>query len=240
VKSNHNFNILFLLVISITTLSCKQKVEETISISTNQVITTSINEKAKISIDSFSIGKKEMLLENLNSKVRDEPSLLTEIFKYYDTINGVASSHFKETENSQYVLFYKPDVSDSKELEDSFFLKSEEGYDFFKVVKEFSFYDNKKILIFEGRSSNEDYDGNIVYTNRKDIVTIDSKNNIVDAMNVYYSYSDGIFAQTKLFYIDENHIISIRYYSEDEEGNTTFSEIEKYEITKEGGILNLN
>lgn len=238
-KSNLNFRIFFSLGISIIVLCCKHNVEETISISTNQSITSSINVNTKISIDSFSIGRTEILLENLNSKVKEKQSLLTEIFKYYDTINGIASSHFKEIENSQYNLFYKPDLSDSRESEDSFFLKSDEGYDFFKVVKEFSYYDKKKIVIFEGRSSNKDYDGNLIYTNRKDLVVVDVENDIIDAMNIYYNYSDGIFSRTKLFYVKEDYTISLRYYDEDEEGESQFSGIEKYKITNDGNIINI-
>lgn len=94
-------------------------------------------------------------------------------------------------------------------------------------------------MIFEGRSSNKDYDGNLMYTNRKDIVVLDFQNNVIDAMNIYYNYSDGIFARTKLFYIDQNYSISIRYYVEDEDGKAQFSEIEKYKITKDGSILSL-
>ena len=238
-KSKLNFSILFSLIISVVFLNCKGKIEENTAIIIEEIVTPAINNK-EASIDHFLIGKKEILLEDLNSKIAEEPPLITEIFKYYDTINGVASLHFKEIENSQYNLFYKPDISDSRELEDSFFLKSEVGYDFFKIVKEYSFFDKKKILIFEGRSSNEDYDGNLIYTNRKDLVVVDFENNIIDAINIYYNYSDGIFASTKFFYIEQDYYISLRNYGEDEEGKTQFYDIKKYRITKEGNIIGVN
>ncbi|WP_299219232.1 hypothetical protein [uncultured Aquimarina sp.] len=185
------------------------------------------------------IGKKELLLNNINSEITKNSSLLIEIFKYYDTINGIASPNFPIIKNQRLNSFYKPEISDSKELKDSFFLKSEKGYDFFKLVKEIPYSRNKTILIFEGKSSNLDYDGNMIFTNRKDIVVLDKNLNIMDATNIYYDYSDGIYAKTKLFFIDNDYTISIRYYSENEEGQAIFSGIEKYKITEEGKIVGI-
>ena len=78
-----------------------------------------------------------------------------------------------------------------------------------------------------------------MYTNRKDLVVIDIENNIIGAINIYYNYSDGIFSRTKLFYVDEDYTISLRYYDEDEEGETQFSGIENYKIAKDGKIFNV-
>lgn len=120
IKSKLNFSILFSLLISVIFLNCKDKRVKTTAITIEEIATPVINNK-EASIDHFLIGKKEILLENLNTRIAEEPSLITEIFKYYDTINGIASLHFKEIENSQFELFYKPSLSDTKESEDSFF-----------------------------------------------------------------------------------------------------------------------
>ncbi|RKM89811.1 hypothetical protein D7036_24275, partial [Aquimarina sp. BL5] len=185
------------------------------------------------------IGKKELLLKDIERKIAKDSSLLLEILKYYDTINGIASIHFKTIEDTNFSSFYKPNLSDSKNSKDSVFLKSEGGYNFFNLVKELSIVNDKKLLIFEGKSSSLDYDGNMIFTNRKDLVILDNKSNLVDALNIYYSYRDGIFAKTKLFFIDEDYYISIRYYMEDEEGKANFSDIEKFKITNEGKIIGI-
>ncbi|MBQ4804458.1 hypothetical protein J8L88_16475 [Aquimarina sp. MMG015] len=233
--------IIYVLLVTNFLFSCKYSKKN---------IDTNINDSIAINSDQnrlledtlktkLPIGKKELLLNNIESKIAKDSSLLLEILKYYDTINGIASIHFKTIDDVNLNSFYKPDLSDSKDSKDSVFLKSEEGYNFFKLVKELSIINDKKLSIFEGKSSSLDYDGNMIFTNRKDLVILDNKNNIVDALNIYYSYSDGIFAKTKLFFIDKDYSISIRYYMEDEEGKVNFSDIEKFKITNEGEILSI-
>ncbi|WP_027392897.1 hypothetical protein [Aquimarina latercula] len=232
-------NIIIILLLLF--LSCKNNTKnidlsKKDSIAINYNLNKATQDTLKIKLP---IGKKELLLKDLEGKIAKDSSLLLEILKCYDTINGIASIHFKTIDDVNLNSFYKPNLSDSKELKDSAFLKSEEGYNFFKLVKKLSVMNDKKLSIFEGKSSSLDYDGNMIFTNRKDLVILDNKNNIVDALNIYYSYSDGIFAKTKLFFIDKDYSISIRYYMEDEEGKVNFSDIEKFKITNEGEILSI-
>ncbi|MGY3793355.1 hypothetical protein [Aquimarina sp. 433] len=237
------FGLIIILILFVTNslFSCKYSEKKVnTNISDSIAVNSDQNGILKDTLKTkLPLGKKELLLKDLESKIANDSSLLSEILKYYDTINGNPSIHFKAIDDSNFNSFYKPNLSDSKNPKDSVFLKSEGGYYFFKLVKKLSFVNDKKLLVFEGKSSSLDYDGNMIFTNRKDLVILDNKNNIVDALNIYYNYSDGIFAKTKLFFIDEDYYISIRYYMEDEEGRTNFSDIEKFKITNEGKIVGI-
>jgi len=233
--------IIYLFIVISLFLGCKNDTKN-INISKNDSIAIYHNPNKTIQDTlktKLPIGKKELLLKNIEHRIAKDSSLLLEIFKYYDTINGIASPNFPIIKNQKLNLFYKPKISDSKELKDSFFLKSERGYNFFNLVKELPYYENKTISIFSGKSSNLDYDGNMIFTNRKDLVILDNNHNIIDAINIYYDYSDGIYAKTKLFFIDNDYTISIRYYKENEEGESNFSDIKKFKITNEGEILSI-
>ncbi len=173
-------------------------------------------------------------------ELEEENLELINIFKYYDTINGKPSLHFKPIESSKYKSFYKPTKSDSINNEDSFFLKTDEEYPFYRLTKILPKKGEKSVLIFEGLSSIPDYDGNLININRKDLVVVDATSTIIDEMNIYFSYTDGIIARTKLFFIDKDYNLYIRYFNEGEEDNISFSEIFKYMITSEGKIVKSN
>ncbi|MCX8662041.1 toxin-antitoxin system YwqK family antitoxin [Gilliamella sp. B2911] len=70
---------------------------------------------------------------------------------------------------------------------------------------------------------------------RMDLITTDSTNTI-DKLNVYYSLSWVINGYRKLFFIDKNNIIHIKYFEEDEE-DTHFIRYEKFQISPEGKFI---
>ena len=72
---------------------------------------------------------------------------------------------------------------------------------------------------------------------RKDLVLVNENNKIIDEINLYYDYSNGVFARTKLYFIDKKNNIYIKYYFEDEEGVSKFSKITKYNIQNTGMIV---
>lgn len=187
-------------------------------------------------ISKLPLGSNQLISKELE-KLNINKIILKNIFRYYDTIDGIASPFFKPINIPKYNSFYKPSKADTLKRSDIFVLKSKENYPFFKLTRVISLNNKNLALIFEGQSTNYDYDGNNLFINRKDIVIIDSKNKILDEMNLYYAYSDGINAKNKFFLIDVEFNIYIRYYFENEEGKSRFSEIERYKILPNGKII---
>ena len=70
---------------------------------------------------------------------------------------------------------------------------------------------------------------------RMDLITTDSTN-IIDKLNVYYSLSWVIYGYEKLFFIDKNNIIHIKYFEGDEE-DTNFIRYEKFQISTESKFI---
>lgn len=215
-----------------------------------QELVTSKNTKLKVVLDNSnsnlffqdSIISKlpngdPLLLSNKIEKKLNNKESLKNLFHYYDTINGIPSPNFNSIKISKYITFYKPTKADTIYVKDKFALQSKTNYSYFNLVKILPTLNSNQILIFEGKSTNQDYDGNLLHTNRKDLVTVDSNMRIIDEMNIYYNYSNGIYARTKLFFIDKNYKISIRYYYENEEGKTKFTSIITYKVKKDGKII---
>lgn len=235
--------ILKYLLFIILLLGCKniKKQESLISEGTkSQVKLDSVYKNDYVVQDSLisklPIGNQLLLLNELGTKAKDLKKL-ENLFHHYDSINGIPSPYFKPIKVDKYTAFYKPTKADTINVKDIFALQSKIDYSYFDLVKVIQSKNSNQLLIFEGRSSIYDYDGNIIHTNRKDLVIVDSEMNIIDELNVYYNYSDGVNARTKLFFIDKNYIISIRYYFENEEGESKFTSIEKFKITNDGKIL---
>lgn len=232
-----SFFLLFLL------LGCKDVKEETLVTSKNtkpQERLDSISNSSHLVQDSLTsklpIGSSLLLKNELEYKI-EEQKKIENLFHYYDTINGIPSPNFKPIKTDKYTALYKPTKADTIHVKDKFALQSKTGYSYFNLVKVLPSINSNQILIFEGKSNIHDYEGNTIYTNRKDLVTVDSKKKIIDEMNIYYDYSDGINARTKLFFIDENYKLSIRYYYENEEGVTKFTPIKNYSINTNGKII---
>ncbi|MFD0864178.1 hypothetical protein ACFQ1M_18325 [Sungkyunkwania multivorans] len=190
--------------------------------------------------EGLPLGKIEILDARLQDAILTDDSFLGTIFEYYSEVDAKPNPNFQEILDSPFNSFYKPKLADEKEDVDSFFLSSEEGYTFFKHVKKLPQFSDNSIMVFSGSSSNYDYDGNTIYTQRMDLVIVDDKKNIIDALNIYYDYSDGIVAKTKLFYIDESYNIFVRYVVVGEEGNHKISGLEAYKITQKGRIVKQN
>ncbi len=172
--------------------------------------------------------------EIFSKKVNDNEYLkLSDVFKSYNNSFG------KSTLDSEKIfsLTYKPTKSDTLDTEEIGVLKSKDGYEPFNLDQILPKKNNFEILIFNGQSVTYDYDGNEIITPRKDLVIYDSKQNkIIDEMNIYFDYTDGIVAQTKLYLIDKNHNIFIRYYQEMEEKKHNFSALKNFIISEDGKI----
>lgn len=179
-------------------------------------------------IDSLPIGS-DFFFKDLIDKEKEQKTF----FEYYDVNN----SNFKRIKTNQYSSFYKPTKADTFNEEDSFALQSISDYSFFDLVKVLPKKNNFYIMIFGGESIINDYDGNVFSVDRKDLVVIDENHKIISEMNLYYDYSNGIFARMKSFFIDKEGVIYIKYYFEDEEGSSKFSNVEKYMINDKGEIL---
>ncbi|QXP54513.1 hypothetical protein H0I25_10475 [Cellulophaga sp. HaHa_2_95] len=192
----------------------------------------SLNQNPEIS--PLPIGKKDIIDEtkgNASYKYLEA----TNLFKYYESAKGIPSVAFKFLDFPKYNSLYKPTRSDTIIEQDSRILKSQKEYEYFQLVKVLPKKLGKDILIFEGVSKINDYDGNELIINRKDLVIFDSeKNKIIDEINLYYDYNDGINARTKIFYIDENYNLFLRYFSENEEGDYNISEVNQYLISNKG------
>jgi hypothetical protein len=75
---------------------------------------------------------------------------------------------------------------------------------------------------------------NYRYQRNDMISSIDGK--IIDSLNVYYDTSWSIIEIYKLFYIDKNKIIHIKYFSADEEF-TNFIRYDKYKVSDKGKFV---
>jgi len=224
----------YYIIIYLTLLiSCKSSIENK-SIEKVNKIENIVREDLSSLISNLPIGKKELL----EIKVKDIESI--KLFEYYDTINGISSPNFKVIKSIKYKSFYKPTKSNTINDEDSFFLKTNDKYEFFDLVKILPKKNQNSIYVFEGVSSTYDYDGNTIFINRKDLVVVNNESEIIDEINIYFNYSDGIIARTKLFFIDENYTLYLRYYNENEENKINFTDITKYLITSEGIIKKIN
>jgi len=181
------------------------------------------------------IGKKEILNKTKGEKSNYAYLEVINLFKYYDSINGEPPLGFKFLDIPKYNSLYKPTSSDTRIAQDSKLLKSYKEYGYFKLVKMLPKKFNREVLIFEGASRINDYDGNELIINRKDLVVFDAENHkIIDEINLYYDYNDGIVARTKLFFIDESYTIYTRYFSENEEGNYHMSGLSQFSISNSG------
>lgn len=214
--------VLFMLI------SCKTK-------NTNNAEETTKDSIISKQIPAFSrtdlpVGKIEILSKEINTK---EHSKSIEILKYFSNSFGKSSLDSNEI----FSLIYKPSKSDTLNPKEIGVLKSTDDYSPFVLNQILSKKSNYECLIFEGQSVTSDYDGNEIVTPRKDLIIYDSKQNkIIDEMNLYFDYTDGIVAQTKLYFIDEDYNIFLRYYKESEEGNPVFSPIKKFVISELGKL----
>ena len=118
----------------------------------------------------------------------------------------------------------------------------------FKQIYIFPFKEGdifKKVLFCADSAIGEEEEQEKILLPRLDIVSIREDGKKIDELNLYYSFSDGITANEKLFFIDEetNIIYSITGYTD--EGNTQitdkgyeeywiFDKIKKYTITEKG------
>jgi len=231
----------YIFLFVLFTFSCKKVQKENKTIVTKNIVSNSEKkDTSKVSslfVSKLPIGDRNLISDRLKGNNVNE-KIVNAIFKYYDTIDGVASPIFKPLNIELYNSFYKPSKADTINELDTFILQSETRHSFFKLVKILPSKNEYTPMIFEGRLSKQDYDGNVFFVNRKDLVIVSNKNNIIDEMNLYYDYNDGINVKTKLFFIDEDYKIYIRYYNENEEGKSKFSNIETFQILNNGIIEN--